>query len=77
MSDLKELYPVGEHPPLGYVPPKMYAWTVRAERFGEPTNAWQVEVIDVPEPAETAEDQPPPPVVDEPDAPAPATDAAV
>jgi crotonyl-CoA carboxylase/reductase len=30
----------------------MYAWTVRAERFGEPTKAWQVEVIDVPEPAD-------------------------
>lgn len=49
---LKKLYLVGEQPPLGYVPPQMYAWTVRAERFGEPTKAWQVEVIDVPEPAD-------------------------
>lgn len=48
----KELYPIGEQPPLGYVPPKMYAWTVRADRFGEPNKAWQIEVIDVPEPAD-------------------------
>ncbi len=52
LDDRKELYAVGEQPPLGYVPPQMYAWTVRADRFGEPTKAWQVEVIDVPEPAD-------------------------
>jgi crotonyl-CoA carboxylase/reductase len=37
------LYPVGEQPPLGYVPPKMYAWLVRPERFGEPMKAFQEE----------------------------------
>ncbi len=52
MTELKELYPVGEQPPLGYVPPKMHAWLVRPERFGEPMKAWQVEVIDTPEPAD-------------------------
>lgn len=52
MTELKELYSVGEQPPLGYVPPKMYAWMVRPERFGEPMKAWQVEVIDVPDPAD-------------------------
>lgn len=51
-SEYKELYPVGEQPPIGYVPPKMYAWMVRPERFGEPMKAWQVEVVDVPEPAD-------------------------
>ena len=52
MSELKDLYAVGEQPPLGYVPRQMYAWMVRPERFGEPMKAWQVEVIDVPEPAD-------------------------
>ncbi len=52
MSELKELYAVGEQPPVGHVPPQMYAWMVRPERFGEPTKAWQVEVIDTPEPAD-------------------------
>ncbi len=52
MSEQKNLYSVGEQPPLGYVPPQMYAWMVRPERFGEPMKAWQVEVIDVPEPAD-------------------------
>ena len=52
MTEPKELYAVGEQPPMGYVPPQMYAWMVRPERFGEPTKAWQVEVVDVPEPAD-------------------------
>ena len=52
LDERQDLYAVGEQPPLGYVPPKMYAWMVRADRFGEPTKAWQVEVIDVPEPAD-------------------------
>ena len=29
MSELKNLYPISEQPPLGYVPPQMYAWMVR------------------------------------------------
>ena len=44
----KELYAVGEAPPLGDVPKTMHAWTVRAERFGEPKDSFQREVIDVP-----------------------------
>ncbi|NOX62866.1 MAG: crotonyl-CoA carboxylase/reductase [Chloroflexi bacterium] len=48
-TELKEIYPVGEHPPLGYTPPKMYAWVIREERFGEPLQAFQVEAIDTPE----------------------------
>jgi crotonyl-CoA carboxylase/reductase len=45
----RTLYDVGEMPPLGRVPKQMHAWTVRQERFGEPTKAWQSEVIDVPD----------------------------
>ncbi|RMH40048.1 MAG: crotonyl-CoA carboxylase/reductase [Alphaproteobacteria bacterium] len=45
----KDLYEVGEIPPLGHVPKKMYAWTIRRERHGEPDKAMQVEVVDVPE----------------------------
>ncbi len=44
----KELYNLGEMPPLGLVPKKMHAWLIRAERFGKPTEAFQQEVVDVP-----------------------------
>lgn len=49
---LKPLYALGEQPPLGYVPPQMYAWALRRERYGEPQTAYQVEVLEVPEPAD-------------------------
>ncbi len=45
----KALYEIGETPPLGTVPEKMHAWLVRENRFGEPTKAFQKEVIAVPE----------------------------
>ena len=45
----KELYDIGEAPPVGEVPAKMHAWLIREERFGEPTKAFQLEVVDVPE----------------------------
>jgi crotonyl-CoA carboxylase/reductase len=41
----KDLYEVGEIPPLGHVPKNMYAWAIRAERHGDPDKAMQVEVI--------------------------------
>lgn len=44
----KDLYEVGEIPPLGYVPKKMYSWAIRRERHGEPDKAMQLEVLDVP-----------------------------
>ena len=44
----KDLYEVGEMPPLGYVPKQMYAWAIRRERQGEPDQAMQLEVVDVP-----------------------------
>jgi crotonyl-CoA carboxylase/reductase len=45
----KDLYELGEIPPMGYVPKKMYAWAIRKERQGEPATAMQVEVVDVPQ----------------------------
>jgi crotonyl-CoA carboxylase/reductase len=50
-SDLpkKDLYEIGEIPPLGHVPKQMYAWAIRRERHGDPDTAMQVEVVDTPE----------------------------
>ena len=45
----KGLYEVGEIPPLGHVPERMYAWAIRRERHGEPEKAMQVEVVETPE----------------------------
>lgn len=45
----KDLYPVGEAPPLGEIPRHMYACTVRRERYGMPKDSLQVEVVPVPE----------------------------
>ncbi|MBL4916215.1 crotonyl-CoA carboxylase/reductase [Szabonella alba] len=42
----KDLYEIGEMPPLGHVPRQMYAWAIRRERHGEPDTAMQVEVVD-------------------------------
>ena len=44
----KQIYDLGEMPPLGAVPEKMHAFLVRQDRFGEPESAWQREVIDTP-----------------------------
>jgi crotonyl-CoA carboxylase/reductase len=44
-TELKDLYEIGEIPPLGHVPAKMYAWAIRKERHGSPASAMQVEVI--------------------------------
>ncbi|MBO6549908.1 MAG: crotonyl-CoA carboxylase/reductase [Rhizobiales bacterium] len=41
----KDLYEVGEIPPLGHVPEKMYAWAIRKEREGNPDQAMQVEAV--------------------------------
>jgi crotonyl-CoA carboxylase/reductase len=45
----KDLYEVGEIPPLGHVPKKMYAWAIRRERHGTPDTAMQCEVVETPE----------------------------
>lgn len=41
----KDLYEIGEIPPLGHVPKNMYAWCIRKDRHGEPEDAMQVEVV--------------------------------
>lgn len=45
----KDLYDIGEIPPIGTVPARMHAQLVRPERFGEPRDAIKDEVIGVPE----------------------------
>jgi crotonyl-CoA carboxylase/reductase len=44
-APVKDLYELGEIPPLGHVPKNMYAWTIRQDRHGEPETAMQVEVV--------------------------------
>ncbi|MGH2540657.1 MAG: crotonyl-CoA carboxylase/reductase [Actinomycetota bacterium] len=45
----KDLYELGEIPPIGEVPAQMHAQLVRPDRYGEPETAIRSEVIDVPE----------------------------
>jgi crotonyl-CoA carboxylase/reductase len=47
-GSLKDLYEVGEIPPLGHVPASMYAWAIRKERHGEPLTAMLEEVVPTP-----------------------------
>lgn len=47
-AEEKDLYEVGEIPPMGHVPDKMYAWAIRRERHGEPDKSFEVEVVDTP-----------------------------
>jgi len=44
----KELYPVGEAPPLGHVPTTMHAQLIRQAYFGPPRNAFRGDVVDTP-----------------------------
>jgi crotonyl-CoA carboxylase/reductase len=44
----KEIYDIGELPPIGHVPKRMYGQLIRADRFGHPTPAFQTEKVDVP-----------------------------
>ena len=48
----KDLFEVGELPPEGVVPPRMYAQVIRPERYGEPSQAFQVEVLETPRPGD-------------------------
>ncbi|MGD9622812.1 MAG: crotonyl-CoA carboxylase/reductase [Mycolicibacterium sp.] len=43
-----DIYEIGQAPPLGHVPTKMWAQVIRPDRFGEPKAAFRVEQIDVP-----------------------------
>ncbi|MDE2363069.1 MAG: crotonyl-CoA carboxylase/reductase [Hyphomicrobiales bacterium] len=44
-APVKDLYDLGEIPPLGHVPAKMHAWVIRKERHGPPETAMQLEVV--------------------------------
>jgi len=48
VTKAKELYALGEFPPVGVIPDLMHAFAVRQSRFGEPQTAWQREVLPVP-----------------------------
>lgn len=48
MPDVKDLYEIGEMPPLGHVPTQMYAQVIRPSRFGEPKDGFGVEVVGTP-----------------------------
>src|SRR5580693_10207417 len=41
----KDLYAIGEIPPLGHVPGRMHAWVIRKERLGPPEQSMQLEVV--------------------------------
>jgi len=43
-----ELCDLGDRPPLGEVPETMHAFCVRQDRFGEPRDAWQREILPTP-----------------------------
>lgn len=43
----QDLYEIGEAPPLGYIPEKMHAWTIRPERLGLPQGAFRDEIVPV------------------------------
>jgi crotonyl-CoA carboxylase/reductase len=44
-APVKDLYEIGEIPPLGHVPKSMYAWAVRKERHGPPEDSMKIEVV--------------------------------
>ncbi|WP_281856651.1 crotonyl-CoA carboxylase/reductase [Litoreibacter halocynthiae] len=47
-AEKKDLYELGEIPPMGHVPSQMYAWAIRRERHGEPEDSFQNEVVETP-----------------------------
>lgn len=44
--------PIGSLPPVGVVPKRMLAQTIRSSRLGDPLHAFKIEEIEVPSPAE-------------------------
>jgi crotonyl-CoA carboxylase/reductase len=43
-----DLFDLGQDIPLGVVPKRMHAWTIRRDRHGDPSTALQREIVDVP-----------------------------
>jgi crotonyl-CoA carboxylase/reductase len=50
--DIPDIFAVVADVPLGVVPMRMHAWTIRRERHGEPLHAFVREVVDVPTPGD-------------------------
>ena len=48
-TEEKDIYAIGEIPPLGHVPKKMHAWVIRKDRHGNPMQSFIEEEFDVPE----------------------------
>ncbi len=48
-TEEKDIYAIGEIPPLGYVPKKMHAWVIRKDRHGNPLQSFVEEEFDIPE----------------------------
>ena len=44
-TPVKDLYDIGQIPPLGHVPEKMWAWTIRKDRHGPPEQAMLLEPL--------------------------------
>ena len=49
MTDEKDIYNIGEMPPLGFIPNKMHAWVIRKDRHGNPIQSFKEEEFPVPE----------------------------
>ncbi|MBQ8489786.1 MAG: alcohol dehydrogenase catalytic domain-containing protein [Pseudobutyrivibrio sp.] len=45
---VKDIYDVGQLPPLGELPKYMYAWTIRTDRLGSPNTAFKQEIVEIP-----------------------------
>ncbi|MAY89683.1 MAG: crotonyl-CoA carboxylase/reductase [Rickettsiales bacterium] len=48
---IKKIYDIGEIPPIGVIPDKMYAWVIRKDREGLPEQAMQIEEMPVIKPS--------------------------
>ena len=45
MKKTKDLYEIGEIPPIGIIPKYMHAWVIRSNMFGKPSEAFKKEII--------------------------------
>ena len=48
-TEEKDIYAIGEIPPLGHIPKKMHAWVIRKDRHGNPLQSFVEEEFDIPE----------------------------
>lgn len=50
MNITHRTYEAGTLPPIGVIPEKFYAWTIRSDRLGSPEQAFSNELVDTPQP---------------------------